>query len=217
MSTELNELKTPEFETLLVEEKLIAKDLPAAIYNKINVYKMGIGRYKKNPTEKALGILNASDIEICDMIQDYLEKDAEEETPEQKAAAQKKIDDDKAASDKEKTDKEKADKEAADKVEADRIEAERKQKEEDEKSKNPEDKTEDQTTDQKKAAQVESELTALYNAEKKSLTLEELKKAAPVCFSDIWHSYKDGEENGIMTSRYLLKETEKETFTLSKL
>ena len=209
--------ESPRFEQLLSEEKVTPKDLPAALSQKIKNYKATLGKYKVKPTESTIPKLDATDLEIVDAIQSWLEEDIEEETPEEIATMEAK----------EKSDKDKADKEASDKVEADRIAAEKKEKEDKEaKDKEEAERIEKEkkekeskatAPDAEKAKKVESELKSLYDSEKNSLTLQQLKSAAPVCYATIFEIYKEGEENGIETTRYRLVETEKEQFELTKI
>ena len=66
-----------------------------------------------------------------------------------------------------------------------------------------------------KGLKIESELAKLLAENKISLTLDEVKSLAPTAYSVIFDSYKDGEQNGIKTSKFSLLEIEKEKFTLT--
>lgn len=71
--------------------------------------------------------------------------------------------------------------------------------------------------DKSKGNSVNSELTKLLEDGKETLSASELKKLAPVSYEIIFESYKAGEENGLQTSAYLVKETEVEVFKIEKL
>lgn len=52
-------------------------------------------------------------------------------------------------------------------------------------------------------ANIDVELKALYEADpKKTYTIDELKKVAPVSYNYIWDAHNEGEENGVETTNY---------------
>lgn len=208
-----NEIEKAQHVILMEEEKIGTAELPKEIKEKIKTYNMLAGQYKAKPTDPKKTAMKKADIEIADAIQDHLEKDANEETPEEITAREKKVADDKIAAEKAEADRIAAEKETAEK-EAATIEAKRKEDEEKAKSGKPDVQL---TPEQKKALQVEAELAALFTSGKKDLTLAEVKQTAPTCYADIFAGYKDGDVNGVGTSRYKLTEKEKEKFELTKI
>lgn len=197
MAKKSTEIQLPElaYLKLIKEESINEKELPADIKGKINGIKMALGRFKASSTETTKTSVVKLDVEIAEMIQNWLE----EELPEESAIT---------VQDKDHIDKENKDKEA---------EEERKRKEtQDKKDAALTSENKDQTALQDKAAKIEGELSAIFESGKNTLTLEELKKFAPVSYKDIFDNYTAGEENGIETSRFALLEKEKETFQLTK-
>ena len=81
---------------------------------------------------------------------------------------------------------------------------------------NDAEKKEDVVIDTKGYA-IEKELAQLYNDGVKEITIDDIQKKAQTCYSVIFDSYEDGQENGVETSRYKLAETSNEVFVLSKL
>jgi hypothetical protein len=71
--------------------------------------------------------------------------------------------------------------------------------------------------DKSKGNQVNIELTKVLGEGKETLSATELKKLAPVTYGIIFESYKVGEENGVQTSSFLVKETETEVFKIEKI
>lgn len=67
------------------------------------------------------------------------------------------------------------------------------------------------------AAAIDAELSALHAAGKTSVSLDELKNAAPKTYAHIWETYEVGEPNGIETAQFQLLEAEKEQFNLKKV
>jgi hypothetical protein len=52
-------------------------------------------------------------------------------------------------------------------------------------------------------ANIDVELKALYDADpKKTYSIDELKKLAPVAYAYIWDAHNEGEENGVETTNY---------------
>ncbi len=200
--------KSYKYKELITEEELKEKELPANIQAKIKGLNMAIGRFKAKPTEDNLASINKIDLEICDLIQNHMEEElpSEEEVAAQEEEARKQ-------------------KEKEEQDEADRVTAENKKKEENEAAEADrlaKEKAEQEAKDPqgapKKAVKIESELKNLFESGQKTLTLEEIKKGAPVSYKDIFESYKEGEENGVETSRYSLleKKDEKQTFELTQ-
>jgi hypothetical protein len=77
----MEELKLQVY-TLLEEEELSVNDLPQEIKNKMNGLRMLHSRYKKDPKQNIYETLLQNDIKICDMIQDWLDEEVEDEEPE---------------------------------------------------------------------------------------------------------------------------------------
>jgi len=61
---------------------------------------------------------------------------------------------------------------------------------------------------------IESELETLYTSGKKLLTIDEIQDNAPQTYSVLFDAYEDGEQNGIITSKYSLIEGTDRKFTL---
>jgi hypothetical protein len=71
--------------------------------------------------------------------------------------------------------------------------------------------------DKSKGNKVNLELAKLIEDGNETLSAAELKKLAPVTYEIILESYKAGEENGVQTNSFLVKETETEVFKIEKL
>lgn len=54
---------------------------------------------------------------------------------------------------------------------------------------------------------IDQELKVLFETNKRLININDLRDAAPKAYDTIHDSYKAGEENGIQTSNFLLKET----------
>jgi len=67
-----------------------------------------------------------------------------------------------------------------------------------------------------KGVAIEEEITELLKSGETKFALESLKSKAPKAYDVIWLNYEEGEENGVRTSLYTIKESEKEVFTISK-
>lgn len=63
---------------------------------------------------------------------------------------------------------------------------------------------------------IDIDLENAYNSGKQTMTLDELKSISRTAYDIIFKAYEPESKNGIETSFYLLLETEKHTFTLSK-
>jgi len=63
---------------------------------------------------------------------------------------------------------------------------------------------------------IDKELQAIFDKGKTKITSDELKSNCPKTYSIVWDNYKDGEENGVETSFFILEETEKEVYSLTK-
>ena len=85
----------------------------------------------------------------------------------------------------------------------DAVAAEAKAAEEAEKKK----KNEKVDIDFTKGDAIDQELKVLYETNKRLLNINDLRDAAPKTYASIHESYKAGDENGVMTSNFLLKET----------
>lgn len=71
--------KKLEYQALLEEEKLSLENLPMEIRKRINVLKPLIAKYNDNPTDKMKQAIIKNDVEIAEMIADYIEKDLPEQ------------------------------------------------------------------------------------------------------------------------------------------
>jgi hypothetical protein len=61
----------------------------------------------------------------------------------------------------------------------------------------------DNKVDETIDANIDVELKALYDADpKKTYSIDELKKVAPVAYAYIWDAHNEGEENGVETTNY---------------
>lgn len=63
---------------------------------------------------------------------------------------------------------------------------------------------------------IDNELSNLYENEMFEITLDDLKKSASKTYKVIFENYETGEENGVSTSTYLIKETDTNIYTLTK-
>lgn len=68
-----------EYISLLEEEEIDISDLPKEIKNHIQTHKALISRYNTTPTGNIYKTIIKKDLEICDMIQNWLEEDLPEE------------------------------------------------------------------------------------------------------------------------------------------
>lgn len=115
---ELIYLKTME------EEAIDKSKLPTLTKRKIQQLNMLVAKDKKTPSENLKDSIARIDVEVADIIQDWIERDLPVETPEEKAAAEKQIkEEDEAAAANEKAEAEK--KAADEKAEAERVAAEK--------------------------------------------------------------------------------------------
>jgi hypothetical protein len=69
---------------------------------------------------------------------------------------------------------------------------------------------------EKKGNQIEAELKKLMESNKFSYTIDELKNVAPITYEEIWDNYDDGEENGVGTKSFSIKEDSNNLFNVSK-
>ena len=70
------------------------------------------------------------------------------------------------------------------------------------------DNTQDDATTQK-GLKIESELENMYANGKLSSTIEEIRRLAPTTYNHLFDTYAEGEENGIVTTRFSLIENDK--------
>ena len=61
---------------------------------------------------------------------------------------------------------------------------------------------------------IDEELDNLFQSGKTSLTIDEVRSSARNAYKEIWDNYEEGEENGIITSKYSLLEGDDKTFNL---
>lgn len=71
--------------------------------------------------------------------------------------------------------------------------------------------------DKSKGNKINAELIKIVEEGTETLAAHELKKLAPVTYETIAESYKAGEENGVQTNSFLVKETETEVFKIEKI
>lgn len=71
-----------------------------------------------------------------------------------------------------------------------------------------EENTQDDATTQK-GLRIESELENMYANGNLSSTIEEIKRLAPTTYNHLFETYEDGEENGVVTTRFSLIERNK--------
>lgn len=62
--------------------------------------------------------------------------------------------------------------------------------------------------------QIDAELAAIYNSGKRSLSIEDIEDNAPNTYNVLFDAYNDGDENGVVTSKYSLIEGKDRMFTL---
>ncbi len=210
------------YKKLLVEHKLtndrLNEDAITGI-DAINDILKGVNMLEKRgkqPTAKLLSKIKSLDKWICYEIMDIVDETTNNTpvaTAEELAAQAQKELDDKAKVDaeaKERADKEAKEKSTKEKADKEKADAEAAANAEKEKNKN----NPEMNIDPKGLA-IEKELESLLSANKISLTIEEVKTLAPTTYSVLFENYKEGEENGVRTSRFFLKETEKEKFILT--
>lgn len=65
-----------------------------------------------------------------------------------------------------------------------------------------------------KGLKIEAELDKLLAEGKIQLSIDDLRSLAPNTYSEIWDNYEEGEENGIITSKYSLIENKDYEFNL---
>ena len=68
--------------------------------------------------------------------------------------------------------------------------------------------TQDDATTQK-GLRIESELENMYANGNLTSTIEEIKRLAPTTYNHLFETYEDGEENGVVTTRFSLIERNK--------
>ncbi len=129
--------KLLEYQQLLQDEAIEIQDLPKEIRLKINVLKPTIIKFNEKPSEKLRNSIDKMDIEVCELIQDFIDgnSEEEEEDSEAKAAEQALAAEAEAKAKLEAEQKEKADFEAAEAKKAEDAaneEAENKRKKEQE-------------------------------------------------------------------------------------
>lgn len=61
---------------------------------------------------------------------------------------------------------------------------------------------------------IDQELDNIFESGKTSLTIDEVRSSARNAYKEIWDNYEEGEENGIITSKYSLLEGDDKTFNL---
>ena len=61
---------------------------------------------------------------------------------------------------------------------------------------------------------IDEELDNLFQSGKTSFTIDEIRSSARNTYKEIWDNYEEGEENGIITSKYSLLEGDDKTFNL---
>jgi exoribonuclease R len=80
------------------------------------------------------------------------------------------------------------------------------------------DKSTSPSTEEKQVDQVglriDQELDKLYATGKTSFEIDEIRSSARNTYKEIWDNYEEGEQNGIMTSKYSLLESGDYTFNL---
>lgn len=89
-------------------------------------------------------------------------------------------------------------------------------KKEDKEEKKEEKKDEVKDERDHKGVAIENELKALYDADKRELTIDELKSSAPKAYSVVFDNYTDDGDNGIECSEYSLTEVKEKVFKISK-
>lgn len=71
--------KKLEYQVLLDEEGLTVEELPLPIRKRINVLRPLIAKFNQNPSDKMKQAIVKNDVEIAEMIADYIEKDLPEQ------------------------------------------------------------------------------------------------------------------------------------------
>ncbi len=61
---------------------------------------------------------------------------------------------------------------------------------------------------------IEEELDRLFESGKTSYTIDELRSKASKTYKELWDSYEENEENGIVTTKYSLIEDKEKNFNL---
>ena len=61
---------------------------------------------------------------------------------------------------------------------------------------------------------IDQELDNFFQSGKTSFTIDEIRSSAKNTYKEIWDNYEEGEENGIITSKYSLLEGDDKTFNL---
>lgn len=61
---------------------------------------------------------------------------------------------------------------------------------------------------------IDQELDNFIQSGKTSFTIDEIRSSARNTYKEIWDNYEEGEENGIITSKYSLLEGDDKTFNL---
>lgn len=117
---------------LMQEENLNTKNLPKNIQGKMSGLRMVVGRYNKNPADTLLKEIKKQDVVIADLIQTFVEEEAEKKKQNSPEAIAQRDADAKAKADADAKAKADADKAIADKAKAD---ADAKAKEEEENNK----------------------------------------------------------------------------------
>ena len=90
----------------------------------------------------------------------------------------------------------------------DEIENKLNEDEEEEEDMDDDENTQDEATTQK-GLRIESELETMYANGKLSSTIEEIKSLAPTTYNHLFDTYAEGEENGVVTTRFSLTENDK--------
>ncbi len=79
--------KLLEYQQLLQDEAIEIQDLPKEIRLKINVLKPTIIKFNEKPSEKLRNSIDKMDIEVCELIQDFIDGNSEEEDDDSEAKA----------------------------------------------------------------------------------------------------------------------------------
>jgi hypothetical protein len=61
---------------------------------------------------------------------------------------------------------------------------------------------------------IDQELDNFFQSGKTLFTIDEIRSSARITYKEIWDNYEEGEENGIITSKYSLLEGDDKTFNL---
>ncbi len=184
---------------LINEDNIDIKTLPKSIRTNINMIIGQIKRFQGKPTQRIKDHIVRYSIKVADSIQDHIEndiQDSKEPNPNQD------MKDDKPVTD------------PATEPIAEPIASTPAEPATPDEPVTP--KKEIIKGDSGKANKIYSELEELLKQNKISVSLEELKTLAPISYSVIFDTYKDGEENGIEIGDIQLKETENQKFTITK-